>query len=154
MIQRIQTIYLLIATILVSITIFTPYAYFLAEGGTYDLCVFSLQSQDGVAIQSTIYAGILLVLSAVLPFVTIFLYNRRLLQIRLCVVEIILLVGSAVIMSLYYFLSNRVFAEFDYSSQGFKIGFVLPIIAIVFVYLALRAIFKDEVLVRSQDRIR
>ncbi len=55
------------------------------------------------AVQSTVYLGILFVLSALLPLLTIFLYRRRLLQIRLCVVEMVFLVGTVIMEAIYYF---------------------------------------------------
>ena len=84
MIQRIQTLYLLIVTALVAVMLFAPLAWFAGQAGEYGLYAFSLRSADGTLAQPTLYLGILLALAAALPLVTIFLYRRRLLQIRLC----------------------------------------------------------------------
>lgn len=62
MIQRIQTLYLLILTALTAVTIFAPLAWFAGEMGEFRLYSFSLQSLDGSVSQSTAYMGILLVL--------------------------------------------------------------------------------------------
>ena len=97
--------------------------------------------------------GILLVLATLLPFVVIFLFKNRQLQIRLCAAEIVLLVGSLVVMGIYYYLSARLFESVN-GLGSLKLGMIMPLIAIVFVALATRAIFRDEVLVRSLDRIR
>jgi hypothetical protein len=153
MIQRIQTIYLLIATILMTITIFTPIAQFFDGTQEYTLTAFALKDAAGVTAQSTIYMGILLALAGVLPFVVIFLFKNRQLQIRLCAAEIVLLVGSLVVMGIYYYLSHRIFDAAN-GIISIKVGIVMPILAIVFVALAIRSIFRDEVLVRSLDRIR
>jgi hypothetical protein len=153
MIQRIQTIYLLIATILMAITIFTPIAQFFDGTQEYTLTAFALKDAAGVTAQSTIYMGILLALAGVLPFVVIFLFKNRQLQIRLCAAEIVLLVGSLVVMGIYYYLSARLFESVN-GLGSLKLGMIMPLIAIVFVALATRAIFRDEVLVRSLDRIR
>ena len=83
MIQRIQTLYLLIVTALVAVMLFAPLAWFAGQAGEYGLYAFSLRSADGTLAQPTLYLGILLALAAALPLVTIFLYRRRLLQIRL-----------------------------------------------------------------------
>lgn len=154
MIQRIQTLYLLIIVALLAVMLFVPLAWFSNEAGAFNLYAFSLQSADGGEAQSTLYLGILLVLSAVLPLVTIFLYRRRLLQIRLCVVEMVLLAGVLVMEALYYFLSRRLFSELALHHQGFKPAIALPVVALLFAFLATRAIFRDEMLVRSADRIR
>ena len=85
---------------------------------------------------------------------TVFLFRRRLLQIRLCVVEMVLLLGSLVMEGVYYFLSWRVFSDLTFHTQGFKPAIVLPLVCLLFAYLAARAIFRDELLVRAADRIR
>ena len=95
-----------------------------------------------------------LALACALPLVTIFLFRRRLLQIRLCVVEMVLLLGSLVMEGVYYFLSWRVFSDLTFHTQGFKPAIVLPLVCLLFAYLAARAIFRDELLVRAADRIR
>ena len=92
--------------------------------------------------------------AALLPLVTVFLYRRRLLQIRLCVAEMVLLVGSAVMEGIYYYLGSRVVSELSFSTHGVGISIVLPVVSLLFAWLASRAIFRDEVLVRSVDRIR
>lgn len=154
MIQRIQTLYLLVATILMSFTLFMPIASFGVAGATYELSAFSLTC--GEASESTIWMGILLSLATALPLVTIFLFKNRTLQIRLCAVEIVLLIGSLVMIGLYYWLTSRLFegGELVVDHRQFGWGAPMPIVSLVVTYLASRAIFKDEVLVRSLDRIR
>jgi len=154
MIQRIQTLYLFIIAALVAVTLFAPLAWFAGDAGQYGLYAFSLRDADGQAVQPTLYMGILLVLAALLPLVTVFLYRRRLLQIRLCVVEAVLLVGAAAMEGIYYFLSWRVFSEQTFHTQGFEPAIALPLVCLLFAYLAARAIFHDELLVRAADRIR
>lgn len=149
MIQRIQTLYLLIATALMSVAIFTPVARFFDGAQEYTLTAFALKDTAGAVAQPALYMGILLALAGVLPFIVIFLFKNRQLQIRLCAAEIVLLVGSLAVMAIYYYLSARLF---DVAS--IKIAIVMPLLAIVFVALAIRSIFRDEVLVRSLDRIR
>ena len=148
MIQRIQTLYLLIVTALVAVMLFAPLAWFAGQAGEYGLYAFSLRSADGTLAQPTLYLGILL------PLVTIFLYRRRLLQIRLCVAEMVLLAGAVVMEGVYYFLSGRLFAGMAFHTQGFRPAIALPLVALLFAFLAARAIFHDELLVRSADRIR
>ena len=153
MIQRIQTLYLLIATALMAVTIFTPMAQFFDGTQEYTLTAFALKDAAGVTAQPTIYMGILLALAGVLPFIVIFLFKTRQLLIRLCAAEIVLLVGSLVVMGIYYYLSARLFDSVN-GLGNLKLGVIMPLLSIVFVALATRAIFRDEVLVRSLDRIR
>lgn len=154
MIQRIQSLYLLIVTALMSVTLFSRLAWFGSEGGEFGLYAFALKSAEGEVLHSTIYLGILLVLATVLPLVTIFLYRRRMLQIRLCVVEMVFLVGSAVMEGIYYFLSCRVVSDLAFHTQGVRAAIALPVVCLLFAWLAVRAIFHDELLVRGADRIR
>lgn len=154
MIQRIQTLYLLIITALMAVTLFVPLAWFAGDAGSFDLCAFGLRTADGETAQSTLYMGVVLALACALPLITIFLFKRRLLQIRLCVVEIVLLIGSLVMEGIYYFLSWRVFSDQTFHTQGFKPSIALPLVCLLFAYLAARAIFRDELLVRAADRIR
>lgn len=154
MIQRIQTLYLLIITALMAVTLFSALAWFAGADGEFALYAFSLRTADGESVQSTAYMGILLALAGVLPLITVFLYRRRLLQIRLCVVEMVLLVGALAMEGVYYFLSWRFFSEMEFHTQGFRPAIALPLVCLLFAYLAARAIFRDELLVRAADRIR
>ncbi len=154
MIQRIQTIYMLLSSILVAMSIFMPLAYFATTGEFYDLYAAGLRDVDGVLVQRTIYMFLLLIACAVLPIVNIFLFNNRMLQIRLCIVEGVLLVGANIMMGVYYFLSYRLFSDFEIYTQGFKPALMFPLIAILFCYLAAKAILSDELKIRSIDRIR
>ena len=145
---------MLIVTALMAVTLFAPLAWFAGEAGEFGLYAFSLKTAAGEAVQPTVYMGVVLALACVLPFITIFLFKRRLLQLRLCVVEMVLLVGSAVMEGVYYFLSYRVFAEQTFHTQVLKPAVVLPLVCRLFAYLAARAVFRDELMVRAADRIR
>jgi hypothetical protein len=100
--------------------------------------------------------GIIIALAAIVPLVTIFSYKKRLLQIRLCAVEIVLLLGSLIFMGIYYYLSNRISSELGLQVHitSIRIAVIFPIVSLILTYMASRAIFKDEMLVRSLDRIR
>ena len=145
---------MLIVTALMAVTLFAPLAWFAGEAGEFGLYAFSLKTAAGEAVQPTVYMGVVLALACVLPFITIFLFKRRLLQLRLCVVEMVLLVGSAVMEGVYYFLSYRVFAEQTFHTQVLKPAVVLPLVCLLFADLAARAVFRDELMVRAADRIR
>ena len=154
MIQRIQTLYLLVITALLAVTLFARLAWFGGEGSEFGLYAFALKDAEGAVLHSTAYLGILLSLAAVVPLVTIFLYRRRMLQIRLCVVEMVLLVGSVVMEGIYYYLGCRVVSDLPFHTQGVGVAIALPVVSLLFAWLAARAIFRDELLVRGADRIR
>ena len=154
MIQRIQTLYLFIVAALCAVSIFMPLAHFAAGADTYSLCAYGLKDAGGETVIKTPYMAMLLDAACLLPLVTIFLYNRRLLQFRLCVVEIVLLAGAQVIMLIYCFLSNRMFSEMEFYAHSLHVTVFLPVAGIVFSWLAARGIMHDEIMVRSLDRIR
>lgn len=151
MIQRIQTIYLLLVALLSGLAFWLPLAEFTTGADTYSLTALGLRNAEQAIVQPTIYLTILQAACCLLPLVTIFLYKRRLLQIRLAAAELVLLLG-AVGMTLIYYMSDGGFPADTHSAIG--IAFVFPIVSLVFVYLAIRAIGRDERLVRSLDRIR
>ena len=69
MIQRIQTLYLLIVAILMALTLFLPLAWFASDAGEFTLRAFGLETAAGEVAQPTSYLGILLVLACLLPLV-------------------------------------------------------------------------------------
>ncbi|MBQ5854803.1 MAG: DUF4293 family protein, partial [Alistipes sp.] len=92
-----------------------------------------------------------------LPLVTIFLYKNRTLQIRLCGVECVLLVGVALLIGAFvYSISNNIFADFDitWSNVVLRFPIIMPIASVILTPIAMKAILRDELLVRSLDRIR
>ena len=154
MIQRIQSLYLLIAAALMAVMLFVPLAVFYAGQEQIVMSAFALRDGEGAVVLSAVYLGVLLAAVALLPLVTILLFRRRMTQIRLCIVEIVLLVGSLVMMGLYGYLAMQTVESLTLAASNFRFVVVFPLVAIIFVVLAARAIFKDELLVRSLDRIR
>ncbi len=154
MIQRIQTIYLLAATSLMMTFLFSPLATFASSEEIYTMSTFNIKGVDGATILSLPYLMIISVLAAILPLVNIFLFKKRMLQIRLCVVQIILAVGALLIAGVHYYLTGRTFGAEVELVSSIRIVCALPIVALLFDFLALKAIFKDELLIKSLDRIR
>ena len=86
MIQRIQTLYLLAATVAMGLFSYLPIFYFsTSNGDLFDIYARGM-SIGGEMIDGVIYLMVLAVAAALLPFVAIFMFKRRMLQIRLCVV--------------------------------------------------------------------
>lgn len=131
MIQRIQTIYLLLAAVVCAAFIFTPFAL---SGSTL------LQTLNFLA---------LIILSGVVALISlgnIFLFKNRKLQITLCrlaLLVIVALIGTGV----YYALT---IAGQDLPQYGAA----LPVVSAVFEFLAMRGVQSDEKLIRSMDRLR
>ena len=160
MIQRIQTVYLLVATILMSLTLFCPLATI--TDGTYEI-VLSAFGVTGIPesfgtfnSQLPLYLGALLLLPTLLPIVIIFLFKKRMLQIRLCVSELVLQLGSLAFIGIYCYRLHDAITSSVKADWLFTLGWasIMPIVAMILVGLAIRGIAKDEALVRSLDRIR
>ena len=152
MIQRIQTLYLLLATAMMSLTLFLPLATIVYGANELVLKAFAITGAEGVAQSLPTYLGALLVATTLLLLVIIFMYKKRMAQIRLCVAAIVLLLGSAAFIGLY---SYRL-CDILEGDLIFTLGFasLMPVVAIIPVVLAIRGIARDEALVRSLDRIR
>lgn len=152
MIQRIQSVYLLVVTILLVVTMCQPAGQFIAADGV-NVSVFK---PLGVALadgnfQSTWGLFGILVLSAIVAFGTIFLFRNRMLQVRMTIFNSVLLVGYYVAWGVFwYVLKDRL------EAVGFQPGWALclPAVCIILNYLAFRAIYRDEVMVKAADRLR
>ena len=154
MIQRIQTLWLFIVAAMCAVSICLPLAHIAAGADAYVLGAYGLKNDAGEMVIRTVYMAAILDLACLLPLVTIFLYNRRMLQFRLCVAEMVLLAGAQGIVLIYCFLSNRIFSEMAFHSIRLHVTVFLPVAAMVFCWLAARGIMRDEIMVRSLDRIR
>jgi hypothetical protein len=77
------------------------------------------------------------------------------LQVRLCAVEIVLLLGCIAFEAIYFWLSGaNALEELVVEHRHLDWAAIMPIVSLVFTALAARATFKDEITVRSFDRIR
>jgi hypothetical protein len=147
MIQRIQTVFLIISTILLGLLFLMPYAE-LAKDGMIYLFNYSGISLDGALKYNGYALAILIGILVILHPVIILNYKNRNLQIRLLVLSILLMLG---LFGLFFFFIH--FAIGD-AQVSYKVSVFFPLIAIILDYLAIRAIGKDEALIRSIDRIR
>lgn len=162
MIQRIQTVYLLVAAVLMAMTLMTPLATFTYEGKEIVLSAFGITGIPAevgtINTQIFFYLIALLILPTLLPIVIIFLFKKRMLQIRLCVSEILLLLGAAGFIAIFCWrFYDTIKVNISKSSEllfTLEWASIMPVIAMILVGLAIRGIAKDEALVRSLDRIR
>lgn len=154
-----QSLYLLIIFALMLTLLFIPLATLIGGSEEYSVTAWGIKSlteQGGGYIVPNLYMGILTLLAALLPLVNIFFFKKRLLQMRLCLMEIVLLVGVQVYIGIYIIGSNNALSEADlaFSSMRYSAADVLPLICIILCILAFRGIARDHALIRSLDRIR
>ena len=148
MIQRIQTIYLLLVTALLITSMCLPVGSFIgADAAMYTFKPLGVE-QNGMFYSTWGVFGILL-LSAIIAFATIFLFKNRMLQIRMTIFNSLLLVGYYIAALAFYFALKN-------DANMFRVGWALclPLISIILNILAVRAIGRDEVMVKAADRLR
>jgi hypothetical protein len=152
MIQRIQTLYLLLATALMACTLFMPIAHVSTAQGELVLQAFKPFGSEMAF--GWLFAA-LFILATLLPLATIFLFKYRKRQVGLCAAEGVLQLGAVVVILLFYWLIiPDILQDFTILSKSLGWAFIMPVAALIPTFLAGRAIFRDEVLVRSLDRIR
>ncbi len=144
MIQRIQSIYLLVVFLLLGV-VSNLVSLWTVNNNVSQTLLDLLKGEEILLKTVTIsyYMGSLLALLA------IFLFKNRQLQFVLGRVNILInlfLVGALI------YLSLNLPGETVVSEKG--IGMFLPVVAILFLVLANKAIKKDEDLVKSVDRLR
>jgi peptidoglycan/LPS O-acetylase OafA/YrhL len=154
MIQRSQTLYLLLAAITVFLLFIFPIAELVDKASSIYIFRYRgfYEVVDGAEklINLTIPLAILLFVSAILPLIIIFLYKKRKLQMKLCIFNIILVFCALGLIAFYVAASySKIEANVQY-----KVSASLPIIAIILIVMAYLGIKKDDKLIKSIDRIR
>jgi len=143
MIQRIQTIYLVLSSILSGGIIFV---FSLWKQNETEMYALDLLSSESLLLKSI---PILFLCSSVLALITIFLFKNRKLQFVLNRINILInlfLIGLLVYNLLILSGQNKV------SEKGLTL--FIPILLVLLLVFANKAIHKDENLVKSVDRLR
>ncbi len=156
MIQRVQSIYLFLVVVLMSFMIIWPYAEIALKDGqvvifySYAVKQYLTEESTELLIRS-IPVLIMVLLIAFISFMNIFQFNRRIIQMRVCVLNALLMIGLLILMFYYYFVIKR---SLQVETHALKLPFIIPVVSIIFTLLAYRGIHRDEMLVRSYDRLR
>jgi Domain of unknown function (DUF4293) len=136
MIQRVQTLWLLLAAIAVFLTLkFSFYSGTLITDNSFH----SLVATDNF---------ILMVLTSALGtaiLVNIFLFKHRLLQFKMCIVAIIV---ECILLFLYIRQLK------SYSKGTFDLWAIFHLVTLIALILAARGIYKDEKLIKDSNRLR
>ena len=137
MIQRIQTIYLILTFLLIGVLPFIFPLWKLSDG------------KDYLFMQNQFYV-ILFGLSTAVTIYSIISFKKRQTQFVANRLNIVL---NLILLGLFVYHSLNLSGEAATVSEK-GIGMFLPVLAIVFLVLANKAIKKDEDLVKSVDRLR
>jgi hypothetical protein len=160
MIQRIQTVFLFLVVVAMGVAIGFPMwlqsAQVAESQETWSLTAFTLTNLNstGEIIQTSSkwYIGALVIVSGLLALVSIFQFANRGRQMMINMINSLLMVA---LVSVIFLTTSGVNKEIAAGSNGaYQIGFWAILAAKVFNMLANRFIRKDELLVRSVDRIR
>lgn len=150
-IQRIQSLYLFLVTILLVVAAFLPVGFFVDD--VKEVCKFTPLYIDipGSGRSYAVFGMfVILMLSVAVSFLTIFLYKKIILQIRLSIFNIILLVGYH-----FAFLASWLMVKDGlYSKLELNWAVALPIVCIILVVMAIRAMSKDDKLLKSVNSMR
>ncbi len=152
MIQRIQTVYLLIVVILGILLCFMPVLQLVTPEEaevlqTWELTAFGI---DVVPLQGLWGLTIATVLIPLLAGIDIFLYKKRILQARLNIFTVMLCLGYYGVLAIYCWLAREAMG-LDWHILPWA---SIPLVCLVLTLMATRQILKDEALVRAADRIR
>lgn len=148
--QRIQTLYLILVSVLMVLFALSD-IFLLSQPGGQALLVDAWSLHDvatGERIGGFWSIGVLSVVSALIALGSVFLYKRRVLQARIGMGNVILLAGLVVLIF---------YVGYTYSKEamlGFKFALALPFVSIILQVLAVRGILSDETLVRLSNRLR
>jgi len=139
MIQRIQSVWLLLAAIAALLTFKFPFYAGYLIGNTI------LNDWRELSAASSLLLIILAALTGIGSFIAIFLYKDRKTQLRITIVAFILSLLSIIIF----------FSEIkNYEKGGVSLTSVIALVVPVFLFFAAKGIWKDQKLIKSLDRLR
>ncbi|QQS50612.1 MAG: DUF4293 domain-containing protein [Bacteroidota bacterium] len=153
MIQRIQSIFILVSAVLQVVFLKASLAQYFISNKVVDFYAmgFYVQPEKAEKIFSTFTLAILSWVILFLTAVSLFLYKKRMLQIRFCIYSLLLNIGE---IGLILFFMNSFNGNFQPESHSYKLALVIPVANAILLYLAFRGIRKDELLVKAYHRLR
>lgn len=143
MLQRVQSIWLLLAAVFAAITFRFPFY----TGNRIVDTATNTAAYTELNATSTFWLSVLTAITGALAFVTIFLFDNRKLQLKLSYLGIFL----TVVLLAVYFLET---GNFVAGTGTFALSCIFPFAILGFYILAARGIWKDEKLIKSMDRLR
>jgi len=149
MIQRIQSIFLLLASASAFALLAVPFGTTtepVAESAIYMDSVYNIQDNIGLLV--------LFCVAGALAFASIFMFKNRKSQLIVGRLAIVANIIGFILVIVFYVNNGAELKGLSVNDQENYFGFSLPLIFLVFAILAQRAISKDDELVRSSDRLR
>jgi hypothetical protein len=155
MIQRIQSLYLLLTSLLSVLFLSGNILTFLNKSGIEIIMNFrgiwqSAGAGNDALIRHQIMLPVLMILISLVSLLVIFFYKNRKLQMKLTIAVIFLAAASIALMVFYSFSIIR---KFNTDLMP-GVRMFIPLLILLFGILAYRGIIRDENLVKSYDRLR
>jgi Domain of unknown function (DUF4293) len=155
MLQRIQSVYLLLASITIYALFLFPLVHNVYAGAQpVTIGVTGVfQDVNGVHTHTQFFVGLTAatVLLGLIPLIIIFLYKNRKQQVALCYSTMLVIFGHTFWM---VHEIKSVIGDAEINTNNWGIGVFLSTVALVFIVMAIKAINRDEKLVKSADRLR
>jgi hypothetical protein len=156
MIQRKQTIYLFFAGLITLVLLFLPL-------GTYNIekipCLeynaFAIKNiSENFVILHPVGNAILLIITSILSFITIFMYKNRKLQMKLISLNLLVLLATMCVILFVYpkIYENNI--NLANTTLEYNYFIIISFVSAIGLFLAKKAIMKDEALIKSADRLR
>jgi hypothetical protein len=156
MIQRVQSIYLVFASIAISTLFFLPIAVFTdSSADIFHLCfngIAQFTKNGWLLKEKCLLMDCTIIIALAGSILSIFYFKNRKRQIKIC--WFLIIFDLLLLLLGFYYEINIVKSHFLISVTSLNWPAVLPIVSIILTYLAIVAIKKDEELVKSMDRIR
>lgn len=153
MIQRIQTVFLLVSAILTALIFFMPLANLITgDGNIFSFNALGVNATlNSVEIKiSALPVAILSIMITIINLVAIFLFKKRTFQMRLCVYGMLLLVGLGI--TAWFYIGVAV--EQLQATVRYLVPVIFLPVSLILDFMAYKKISKDDKLVKSLDRIR
>lgn len=151
MIQRIQTLFLFAVLVLSSLMLTGDLIRM--DNGTGTLFTISLKGlgeAGGETVQRLWPLSVILALIPLLTLTAIFLYKNRPLQMKITMAVLLLSLGVLILGAFYVIMFDR---KIDVIVI-WKVKVIFPLISAILAWMAYRSILKDELVVKSYDRLR
>lgn len=153
---------MLLSVIITALLFFMPLASFNDGTTLMKFTIFGIQQPIETISLSTAYTWPLVVLTILMtlaPLVTIFLYKKRELQVRLCRLTMLVNIIFIGLIFLYYEADiQKIIAAVEGDEYqlyvAYFFGMVIPLVNLILEILAIRGIKKDIDLLKSVDRLR
>lgn len=152
MIQRKQTIFLLIAVILTIVCLCLPLGNFIEEssiGKSTTMYNLWMVATDGSHDCSIWVLFAILLTTCPIALIAIFMYHNRIVQSRFCMFNMLLVLGWYAVYAVFVLNFKENLGQFRLSYTS-----VFPALSMILYFMARKAILADEALVRATDRIR